>query len=158
MSRTRSSILLLLLASSLCSCTYGFVLEGAGGDKRIALDPSTNKTHLREAGIVLDSSLEQAFASMGMISERDPQQRLSCSLVSSSRERITSASIQSGDRYRLRISVLAKLCDTSGKVLWQETFSDTGTFQMGGQDEDGLDEACRQVSLQIARAVSVLKL
>ncbi len=158
MSLTRSSILLLLLASSLFSCTYGFVLDGAGGDKKILLDPSTNNTHLREAGIVLDSCLEQAFASMGMISNKDPQHRLSCSMVSSSRDRITSTSIKSDDRYRLTISVLAKLSDTSGKVLWQATFTDTGTFSVGGQDEDALDEACRQVSLQIARSVAVLKL
>jgi hypothetical protein len=58
----------------------------------------------------------------------------------------------------LNISVLAKLSDNSGKVLWQATFSDQGTFSEGGQDEDALDEACRQISLQIARAVAVLKL
>jgi hypothetical protein len=158
MSRTRSLILLLLLASSLISCRYGFLPEGAEGGRKIALDPSTNKTHLREAAIVLDSFLEQSFASMGMISNKDVKYRLTCTMVSSSRETITSNSIKSGNRYRLTISVLANLSDTSGKSLWQATFSDTGTFSEGGQDEDALDEACRLVSLQIARAVAVLQL
>lgn len=157
MSRTRSLILLLLL-SSLVSCRYGFVLEGTEGGKKIALDPSTNKTHLREAGIVLDSFLEPALASMGMLSPKDPKQRLECSMVSSTSGRITSTSLKSGDRYRLTISVLATLRDASGKVLWQSTFSDTGTFSEGGQDEDALDEACRQVSLQIARALAALRI
>ena len=90
MSQTRSLILLLLLASSLISCRYGFLPEGTEGGRKIALDPSTNKTHLREAGIVLDSFLEQSFASMGMISNKDAKYRLTCSMVSSSRETITS--------------------------------------------------------------------
>ena len=155
MSRTRSLILLLLLVS-LGSCRYGFVPEGTPGGKKIALDPSSNRTHLREGGIVLDTYLEQAFASMGMLTTQSPRQRLSCSLTASSRERITSATLKSTDRYRLVITVLAKLSDESGKVLWQGTFSDSGTFSEGGQDEDALEEACRQVSLQIARAVAVL--
>jgi hypothetical protein len=158
MSQTRSLILLLLLASSLISCRYGFLPEGTEGGRKVTLDPSTNKTHLREAGIVLDSFLEQAFASMGMISNKDPEYRLICSMVSSSRERITSITLKGGDRYRLTVSVLANLSDASGKALWQATFFDTGTFSEGGQDEDALDEACRQVSLQIARAVAVLQL
>jgi hypothetical protein len=157
MFRTRSLILLLLLASSLVSCRYGFLPEGVEGGIKIALDPSTNKTHLREAGIVLDSFLEQTFASMGMISNKDPKYRLLCSIVSSSRETITSVTLKSGNRYRLTINVLAVLSDASGKTVWQATFSDTGTFSEGGQDEDALDEACRQVSLQIARAVAVVK-
>ena len=157
MYRTRSLILLLLLLS-LFSCRYGFVLQGTEGGKKIALDPSTNKTHLREAGIVLDSYLETALASMGMLSPKDAKLRLECSLVSSTTVRITSASLKSGDRYRLIINVLVKLSDASGKVLWQSTFSDTGTFAEGGQDEDALDEACRQVSLQIARALAALRI
>ncbi len=157
MSLTRLSILLLLLGSGILSCTYSFVLDGAGGERKITLDPSTNKTHLREAAIVLDTSLEQAFASMGMLSDKDPELRLCCTITSSSRERITSTAVQSGDRYRLNIGVNAKLSDMSGKVLWESIFSDTGTFSAGGQDEDALDEACRQVSLQIARAVAVFK-
>ncbi|HVN71762.1 MAG TPA: LPS assembly lipoprotein LptE [Desulfomonilia bacterium] len=148
----------MLLLNILVSCRYGFVLEGTEGGKRIALDPSTNNTHLREAGIVLDSYLEQALASMGMLSPKNPEQRLVCSLVASSRTRITSASLKAQDRYRLTINVLAKLSNTSGKVIWQYTFTDTGTFTEGGQDEDALDEACRQVSLQIARALAALQL
>jgi hypothetical protein len=158
MFQTRSLILLLLLASSLICCRYGFLPEGAEGGRKVALEPSTNKTHLREAGIVLDSSLEQAFASMGMISTKDVKYRLTCTMVSSSRETITSITIKTGNRYRLTVSVLANLSDASGKSLWQATFSDTGTFSEGGQDEDALDEACRLVSLQIARAVAVLQL
>jgi hypothetical protein len=158
MFQTRSLILLLLLASSLVCCRYGFLPEGIEGGRKVALDPSTNKTHLREAAIVLDSFLEQSFASMGMTSNKDTKLRLTCSMISSSRETITSNTNTTGNRYRLTISVLAKLSDASGKALWQATFSDTGTFAEGGQDEDALDEACRQVSLQIARAVAVLQL
>ena len=158
MFQTRSLILLLLLASSLISCRYGFLPEGIESGRKVTLDPSTNKTHLREAGIVLDSFLEQAFASMGMISNKEAKYRLTCSMVSSSRETITSITTTTGNRYRLTVSVLANLSDASGKSLWQATFSDTGTFSEGGQDEDALDEACRQVSLKIARAVAVLQL
>jgi hypothetical protein len=146
----------LFLLVSLCSCRYGFLPEGIPGGKKIALEASTNRTHLREGGLVLDSSLEQAFASMGMLSTKDPEQRLACTLTSSSRERITSATLKSTDRYRLVITVSAILSDASGKVLWQGSFTDSGTFSEGGQDEDALNEACTQVSLQIARAVAVL--
>jgi len=62
------------------------------------------------------------------------------------------------DRYRLNLQVLAKLSDNSGKVLWQSTFTDYGTFSEGGQDEDALDEASRRITLQIARAVTALNI
>ncbi len=153
MCRTRSLILLLLLVN-LASCRYGFVPEGARGVKDVALDPTVNRTPLREAGMVLDAHLEQAFSDMGMIASGKPYHRLSCSIVSAWRERTTSGSLASTDRYRLFIRVLAKLSDGAGKVVWQETFSDQGTFSEGGQDEDALEETCRLVSLQIARAVA----
>ena len=157
MSQTRLLISLLLLAS-LFSCSYGFVLEGTHGGEKIALDPSTNKTHLREAGMILDSYLERSFSSMGLLSQKAPQYSLICSIVSTSRERITSESLKKADRYRLNITVVATLSDTGGKVVWHSTFTDQGTFSEGGQDEDALDEACREISLQIARAVATLSL
>lgn len=157
MSPTRSLILLSLLAS-LLSCRYGFVPEGATAGKNIALGPSTNGTHLREAGMVLDVQLERALSDLGLLASRGPQQRLSCSIVSARRERTTAGSISSPDRYRLTISVRAQLSDTSGRVMWQKTFFDQGVFSEGELDEDAMDEACRKISLQIARAVAALNL
>lgn len=157
MSRIKLLILLFLLAS-LSSCRYGFVPEGSRAGKDIALEPSVNRTYLREAGLMLDSQLERAFASMGMLASDEPRQRLSCSIVSARRERTTTGSLSSTDRYRLYIRVLVRLSDSTGTVIWQQTFSDQGAFSEGGQDEDALEEACRQVSLQIVRAVASLEL
>jgi hypothetical protein len=148
----------LLCLTSFIACGYSFVLEGTQGEKKIALDPSKNQTHLREAGMILDSYLERSFSSMGLLSAKDPRHFLKCSIVSSSRERITSNSLKTTDRYRLIIQVLVQLSDISGKAVWQSTFTDQGAFSEGGQDEDALDEACRQISLQIARAVASLTL
>lgn len=157
MSRTRSLILFLLLAS-LVACRYGFVLEGSQGGKKVSLDPSTNRTHLREAGMVLDAELEKAFASMGMLSQPGAGLRLSCTIIAATRQRITSSSLKTADRYRLILNVHAELRDASGTATWQSTFSDQGNFSEGGSDEDALNDACTQVSLQIARAVAALQL
>lgn len=156
MSRIRLLILLLCL-TSVIACSYGFVLDGAAGGKKIALEQSVNQTHLQEAGMILDTYTERTFSSMGLLGTKDPQYFLKCSLVSSWRESITSKSLQRTDRYRLNIRVLAKLTDAGGKAVWQSSFTDYGTFPEGGRDEDGLDEACRKISQQIARAVATLK-
>jgi hypothetical protein len=153
MSRIRLLTLLLCLAS-LIACSYGFVLDGKPGDKKLSLAPSANQTHLREGSMALDSALERTFSAMGMLSEKNPRYQLRCSIISSSSERITSESIKRTDRYRLTIQVLARLSDASGKVVWQSTFTDQGAFSEGGQDEDGLDEACNRVSQQISRAIA----
>jgi len=147
----------LLCLTSVIACSYGFVLDGAIGGKKIALDQSVNQTHLQEAGMILDTYIERTFSSMGLLRPKDPQYFLKCSIVSSWRERITSKSLQRTDRYRLNIRVLAKLTDAGGKAVWQSSFTDNGTFSEGGRDEDGLDEACRKISQQIARAVATLK-
>ena len=157
MSLTKLLILSCLLVS-LLSCRYGFVPEGNTAGRNIVLEPSTNGTHLLEAGMVLDTQLERAFSDLGLLAIKEPQQRLSCTIVSARRERTTAGSITSLDRYRLTISVHVRLSDTSGRVAWQRTFSDQGAFSEGSQDEDALEEACRKVSLQIARAVAALSL
>ncbi len=108
--------------------------------------------------MILDSYLERSFSSMGLLSQKAPQYSLKCSIVSTSRERITSESLKTTDRYRLNITVLATLSDMGGKTMWHSTFTDQGTFSEGGVDEDALDEACREISLQIARAVATLSL
>ncbi len=133
MSLTRLLILSCLLAS-LLSCRYGFVPEGSLAGKAIELEPTVNRTYLGEAGLVLDSQLERAFSDLGLLARKEAQQRL----------------------YRLTIRVHVRLSDTSGRIVWQETFSDRGAFSEGNQDEDALDEACRKISLQIARAVAAL--
>jgi len=156
MSRIRLLISLLCL-TSVIACSYGFVLDGATGGKKIALEQSVNQTHLQEAGMILDTYIERTFSSMGLLWAKDPQYFLKCSIASSWRERITSKSLQRTDRYRLNLRVLAKLTDAGGKAVWQSSFTDNGTFSEGGRDEDGLDEACRKISQQIARAVATLK-
>lgn len=156
MYRTRSLILLCLLVSQF-SCSYGFVPEGATSGRDIVLEPCINRTHLLEAGMMLDAQLERALGDMGMLARSEPRHRLSCSIVSARRERATAGSLAYQDRYRLSISVIARLGDASGRVVWQNTFSDQGAFSEGEPDEAGLEEACRKVSLQIARAVASLK-
>lgn len=153
MSRTRSLTLLYLLVS-LLSCRYGFVPEGVTAGRSIALEPSTNRTHLIEAGMVLDTQLERAFSDLGLVGATEPRQRLSCTVSSARKERITTGSLALQDRYRLTITVIARLSDASGDSMWEKTFSDQGAFRETGQDEDALTEACRKVSLQIARAVA----
>lgn len=146
----------MFLLGSLISCRYGFVPEGTETGKNIALEPSTNRTYLTEAGMVLDAQLERAFSDLGLLGTGDLRQHLSCSIVSARRERITAGSLTSLDRYRLYLTVLVSLSETSGRVVWQKTFSDQGSFTESEQDEDALVEACRKVSLQIARAVAAL--
>ncbi|MBN2298160.1 MAG: hypothetical protein JXM72_06175 [Deltaproteobacteria bacterium] len=122
------------------------------------MEPSVNQTLLREAGMILDSHLETALDSMGMLESKDSVHTLQCTLVSTSRQTITSSSLSSDDRYRLNISVSATIIDAQGKKVWSSTFTDQGAYSEGGQPEDALDEACSQVSLQIARAVASLSL
>lgn len=153
MCRTRSLILLSLLASLIC-CRYGFVPDGVQGATAVSLEPCVNRTHLLEAGMVLDSHLERAFADMGMLGAQGPRLLLSCTITAASPERITAGSLSATDTYRLMLTVQAHLSDPGGTVVWKGTFSDQGWFMEGGQAEDALDESCRQVGLQIARAVA----
>jgi hypothetical protein len=148
----------LLCLTSVTACPYNFVLDGGLGEKKIALEASTNQTHLLDAGIVFDTFLQRSFSSLGLLAVKEPRYSLKCFIVSSTRERVTAPSITTNDRYRLNLQVLAKLSDNSGKVLWQSTFTDYGTFSEGGQDEDALDEASRRITLQIARAVTALNI
>ncbi|MGC9325106.1 MAG: LPS assembly lipoprotein LptE [Desulfomonilia bacterium] len=125
---------------------------------RVLLGPSMNRTSLIEAGMILDSQLEKELASMGLLSSSEDVPLLECTIVSTSRERITSSSLQQTDRYRLIISVLAELRDRSGTVLWRSRFTDEGVYLEGGQDEDALEEACRAVAQQIARTLAAVSL
>ena len=157
MYRTKLLILLLSLIS-LLGCSYSFVLDKGAATMKVALEHSNNSTALREAGMTLDASLERALSSMGMLESTGDIHVLQCTLVSASSQTITSSSLSSTDRYRLIISVSATLMDTQGKKVWNATFSDEGTYSQGGQPEDALDEACSEVSLQIARAIASLSL
>jgi hypothetical protein len=142
-----------LLASLIC-CRYGFVPEGVQGATAVSLEPCVNRTHLLGAGMVLDSHLERAFADMGMLSSQGPGRLLSCTITTASPERITAGSLSKTDTHRLILTVQAHLSDPGGTVVWKGTFSDQGLFMEGGQPEDALNESCRLVSLQIARAVA----
>jgi hypothetical protein len=157
MCRIRLLILLLPLISIL-GCGYSFVLDKGAPTIKVALEPSVNETTLREAGMIMDSSLERALSSMGMLESAGDLHVLQCALVSAASRTITSTSLSSTDRYRLIISVSATLMDTQGKKVWNATFSDEGTYSQGGQPEDALDEACSEASLQIARALASLSL
>lgn len=151
-------LILFLFLGSITGCGYSFVLDKGASTIQVALEHSVNQTSLREAGMILDSSLEHALSSMGMLKSADDVHTLRCTIVSTSRQSITSTSLSSNDRYRLIISVSAELTDVQGKKVWQAKFSDDGTYTEGGQPEDALDEACSEVSLQIARAIAALDL
>ena len=157
MCRIKLLILLLPLISVL-GCGYSFVLDKGAPTIKVALEPSVNKTKLREAGMILDANLERTLSSMGMLESAGDLPVLHCALVSASSQTITSTSLSSTDRYRLFISVSATLMDSQGKKVWNATFTDEGTYAQGGQSEDALDEACSEVSLQIARAIASLSL
>jgi hypothetical protein len=148
----------LLCLTSVTACPYSFVLDGGLGEKKIALEATTNQTHLLDAGIVFDTFLQRSFSSQGLNAVKDPRYFLQCFIVSSTRERITSPSLTTNDQYRLNVSVLAKLRDSTGKVLWQSTFTDYGTFSEGGQDEDALNEACPRITQKIAQTVTALNI
>ena len=143
---------------SVLGCGYSFVLDKGAPTIKVALEPSVNKTKLREAGMSMDANLERTLSSMGMLESAGDLPVLHCALVSASSQTITSTSLSSTDRYRLFISVSATLMDSQGKKVWNATFTDEGTYAQGGQSEDALDEACSEVSLQIARAIASLSL
>ncbi|HHO76240.1 MAG TPA: hypothetical protein ENN05_07400 [Deltaproteobacteria bacterium] len=151
-------LILSLFLFSIFGCGYSFVLDKGSYAIKVSLDPSHNQTVLREAGMILDSNLETALDSMGMLSSKGSEHTLQCTLVSTSKQITTSSSLSSDDRYRLNISVSAILMDTQGKKVWSSTFTDDGTYSEGGQPEDALDEACLKVSNQIARAIASLSL
>ncbi len=157
MFRIRSLILLLSLIS-LWGCGYSFVLDRNAQAVKVELEPSANRTTLREAGMILDSHLEETLSSMGMLESKADIPVLRCTLASTSRQTITSTSLSATDRYRLTIQVTAQLLDAQGKKVWSSTFTDDGTYSQGGQPEDALDEACSAVSLQIALALASLSL
>ena len=148
----------MLFLSSITGCGYSFVLDKTAPTIHVSLEPSANETPLREAGMILDANLERVLSSMGMLGSTDNIHVLRCTLVSASRQTITSTSLSSDDRYRLVISVSADLMDAQGKKVWKAKFSDDGTYSQGGQPEDALDEACSEVSLQIARTIASLSL
>jgi hypothetical protein len=148
----------LLFSASLAGCWYSFVPDGIEGGRAYALKPSTNSTALLEAGMVLDENLERTLSSMGMLAPKGEALSLHCTLVSYSSHSVTSSSLTSDDRYRLTIRVRARVLDEQGKELWGMSFSDQGAYPEEGSEEDGIDEACRGVSLQIARALAALEL
>ncbi|VFU14564.1 conserved exported hypothetical protein [anaerobic digester metagenome] len=158
MSRIRL-LTLLLLSASLTACGYSFVLDGgAGGSQDFALRPSTNQTTLIEAGMILDTELERTLSSMGMLAPESGEHILHCTLTSYSSQAITSPSLSSDDRYRLTIHVTARVLNAQGKEVWTMGFSDQGTYPERGAEEDGIEEASRRVSLQIARALAAVSL
>lgn len=157
MCRTRL-LTLLLLCASLSACGYSFVLDGKTTSEKYALKSSQNKTSLIDGGTVLDSSMEMTLSSMGMLASGASRLTVHNTLASFSTETITAPSLSSSDRYRLHITVNTRVTDGTGKELWSMSFTDTGSFSQGGRAEDGLDEAARRISLQIARALASLSL
>lgn len=157
MSRIKLLTLLLCLAS-LTACPYSFTLDGKMGRKNIALEATANNTYLLNAGVTFDTYLQRNFSTMGILADKDARYFLKCTIVSSSRERISTPSTSTSDQYRLNVRVLVRLVDNTSKVIWESTFADFGTFSGGSQDEDALPEASNRISLQIARAVTALNL
>jgi hypothetical protein len=148
----------LLCLISLAACPYSFTLDGKMGQKNIALEATANNTHLLNAGVTFDTYLQRNFSMMGLLAGKDARYFLKCTIVSSSRERISTPSSTTPDQYRLNVRVHAQLTDHTGKKVWDSNFADFGTFSEGGQDEDALDEASNRISLQIARAATALNL
>lgn len=152
--------LLILSFSLLCllGCVYSFVLDGGGTLGQISIAPSANETSLREAGIILDKEIETALSSMGLLSTKEGLPQLKCIIMSATAREITSPSLSADDRYRLTVHVSALLKDVDGKTLWRSNFSDKGTYNEGGQEEDALEESLKALAQQIARQLASLKI
>jgi len=148
----------LLCLASVAACPYSFTLDGKMGQKNIALEATANNTHLLNAGITFDTYLQRNFSMMGLLAAKEAKYFMKCTIVSSTRERISTPSSSTSDQYRLNVRVHARLADISGKTIWESDFTDFGTFSEGGQDEDALDEASKRISLEIARAATALNL
>ncbi|MRR14668.1 hypothetical protein EG833_04425 [archaeon] len=158
MYRIRSLILLLICASA-ASCSYSFVLDGKLSTEKFTLKASTNGSTLIDGGSVLDANMETTLSSMGMLAAGSSRHNLHCTLISSTNQALTTTSLSSSnDRYRLQITVSVVVTDMQGKEVWKMTFTDTGTYNEGGRAEDALDETCRRISHQIARALVSLSL
>lgn len=158
MSRTRLLILLLSLVS-LSACGYTFVLDGnrSAGAVHYTLAPSANTTALREAALILDGALEERLSGLNLLGDADGQPRITCTITGTSVQEITSVSLGSEDRYRLNLTVLARVDDSAGKEFWRHSFTDEGTFTDRGQEEDALEEASLAVADRIARRLLTLQ-
>lgn len=148
----------MLCLASIAACPYSFTLDGKMGKKNIVMEATANNTHLLNAGDTFDTYLQRNLSMMGLMAEKDARYFLKCTIMSSSRERISAPSSTTSDQYRLNVRVHAVLLDNTGKTIWSSDFIDFGTFSEGGQDEDALDEASKRISLEIARALTVLDL
>ncbi|MCD6570007.1 MAG: hypothetical protein J7L53_04830 [Deltaproteobacteria bacterium] len=123
--------------------------------------PTRNETNLVGAGMTMDASLERALASMGMLSgspvaEDVPSIR--CIIQSTTIQEITSSSKSTSDRYRLIVRVRAELINQDGDIVWKSIFKGEGTYSAKGQEEDALEDACKEISLDISRAIACLTL
>ncbi len=148
----------MLLLLSTASCSYSFILDGKKSEQKFLLEPSANATTLIQGGMILDANLERTLSSMGMIASGSSTYTLHSTLASYTNQAITSTSLSTKDRYRLIITVTARIRNSQGKVVWSMSFTDTGTYAEGGQAENALDEASRRVSEQIALALASLTL
>lgn len=104
--------------------------------------------------MVLDRHLERAMSELAMLDTAGKSPSVSCELTAARRERRSASSLSTTDRYRLVITVRARLIDSSGKGSWEKTFTEWGRFAEGETDEAALDEACRKISLSIAHALA----
>ncbi len=160
MSRIGSLILLLSL-SGLLGCVYNFVLENTTGANHASLMPTRNETNLIGASMTMDASLENALASMGILSTPSMAEdvpSIRCIIQSATTQGITSSSKSASDRYRLIVQVRAELVNKNGDVIWKSTFKGEGTYMAVGQEEDALKEACKEISQDISRTIACLTL
>lgn len=143
----------------MAGCGYGFVLEGGGNLKNVALETSVNATRLLEAGLVMDAELERALAMHGLRStEAQAVPGLRCTISGTSSREISSLDTEAAERHRLTVNVRAELREAGGKVIWQADFAGDGDYAQGGQEEDALEAACRSVAEQLARQLSALNI
>jgi outer membrane lipopolysaccharide assembly protein LptE/RlpB len=158
MSKTGSLILLLSL-SCLFGCGYSFVLENTKGTNQFALLQTKNETSLIGGTIKMNTQLEKALSSMGMLSSSDKDvPNLKCTIQSATTQEITSSSKSLEDRYRLILQIKAEVLDKEDKPIWGNPFTGEGIYTAKGREEDALEEACKDASLKIARAIACLPL
>jgi len=158
MSRIGSLILLLSL-SGLLGCGYSFVLGNTTGANHVCLMPTRNETKLIGASMTMDASLENALASMGMLSTQSTAEdipSIRCIIQSVTTQGITSSSKSASDRYRLVVQVRAELINKDGDVIWKSTFKGDGTYMAVGQEEDAIEAACKEISQDISRTIACL--
>lgn len=158
MSKTKYLILLLSLFSFLQGCGYSFLLKGGGNVGAVNLLDSSNSTALRSSALILDTYMENALLSYGLLSNEKGKPQLKCFVVSASKSEVTANPIGIQNQYRLTVTVRAELYDKDDKKIWEGSFADDGEYATGGDEEDALNAAFGKISVRIAQTLSAVNI